>query len=126
MLAGRDATAVVATTNAGRARLFYGTTLALPFVEDDGYALVFDCGGTSLRVARVDELTPQPFTVFGWWVEDLDGTMRSLRGSGVRFERYDHLEQDEAGVWSAPDGTRVAWFSDPDGNVLSIRQVGRA
>lgn len=122
MLAGQQATAVVPTTDAGRARLFYGTTLALPFVEDDGYAVVFDCGGTSLRVTRVDALTPQPFTIFGWWVDDLDDTMRSLRTSGVNFSRYDHLAQDESDVWTAPDGTRMAWFTDPDGNVLSIRE----
>ena len=71
---------------------------------------------------RVEAFTPQPFTVLGWQVADLDSAIRGLTRAGVAFERFDGLEQDELGAWAAPGGTRIAWFKDPDGNLLSISQ----
>jgi catechol 2,3-dioxygenase-like lactoylglutathione lyase family enzyme len=117
--------AFVSTTDPERARAFYQDTLGLTFVADEGFALVFDLAGVMLRVTRVDELRPQPFTVLGWRVDDAEATVRELTGRGVAFERYAGLEQDELGVWRSPSGARIAWFRDPDGNVLSLGQYAR-
>jgi catechol 2,3-dioxygenase-like lactoylglutathione lyase family enzyme len=115
--------AFVSTTNARRARAFYGTVLSvlgLRLVSDDDFALVFDANGTPLRISKVETLVPAPFTVLGWEVADIVKTAASLRESGVTFERYAGMDQDEHGIWPAPGGGRVAWFKDPDGNLLSL------
>ncbi len=114
--------AFLATTDAERARLFYAGVLGVRLVSDDQFALVFDLAGTTLRLVRVEAFTPQPFTVLGWQVADLDAAIRGLTRAGVAFERFDGLEQDELGAWAAPGGSRIAWFKDPDGNLLSISQ----
>ena len=114
--------AFLATTDAERARLFYAGVLGVRLVTDDQFALVFDLAGTMLRLVRVESFTPQPFTVLGWRVPDLDAAIRQLSRGGVHFERFEGLEQDEAGAWEAPGGTRIAWFKDPDGNLLSLSQ----
>src|SRR5215831_5851299 len=114
--------AFVATTDPERARAFYETTLALRFVADEGFALVFDLEGTPLRVTRVERFDPQPFTILGWGVDDAEAAVRALAGRGVAFQRYPDLDQDELGIWTSPSGARVAWFQDPDGNVLALSQ----
>jgi catechol 2,3-dioxygenase-like lactoylglutathione lyase family enzyme len=114
--------AFVATTDAAKARAFYQDVLGLTFVVDDSFALVFDAHGTMLRVSRVRELVPAPYTVLGWKVADIDAAIRELKQSGVAFERYPGLGQNEEGVCTFQDGTKVAWFKDPDGNTLSITQ----
>ena len=114
--------AFVGVRDAARARKFYEGVLGLQLMREDEYALVFDVGGTMLRAALVPDLVPARFTVLGWQVDDLRGAMDALVQRGVTFERYSFLEQDELGVWMAPDGDQVAWFKDPDGNVLSLSQ----
>lgn len=118
----RDGTPILflGTHDLVRARTFYGEVLGLPLMHEDTFALVFDAGGTPLRLTRTAPFEPLPFTVAGWEVEDVGEAVRALAGAGVRFERFDALEQDEHGIWTAPDGIRVAWFRDPDGNVLSL------
>ena len=120
MLTHAAVVAFVATTHAERARAFYEGVLGLALVADDPSALVFDANGVTLRVAKVPALTPAPHTVLGWSVADIAGTVAALRARGVAVERYPGLEQDDAGVWTSPGGARVAWFKDPDGNVLSL------
>jgi catechol 2,3-dioxygenase-like lactoylglutathione lyase family enzyme len=115
--------AFVATTDAARARAFYEGTLGLTLIGDERFALVFDLAGTMLRIAKVEALTPQPFAVLGWRVADAAAAVRALTARNVPFERYQGLEQDELGIWRAPSGGRIAWFRDPDGNVLSITQL---
>ena len=115
--------AFVPIHDADRARLFYRDTLGLQLVSEDRFALVFDINGTPLRATLVGEFQPQRFTVLGWQVADAAATARGLSAAGVHFERYAGMEQDELGLWSAPGGARVAWFRDPDGNVLSITQM---
>ena len=117
-------TAFVPTTDPARARRFYQDTLDLDLVGDEQFALVFDLAGTMLRITRVDELQPQPFTLLGWRVSDIAATVRELAGRGVSFERFGGLEQDALGVWRSPSGAQVAWFKDPDGNLLSLSQHG--
>ncbi len=120
MLGGLGPVTFLPTTDGDAARAFYEGVLGLTFVEDQGFALVFDLGGTPLRITRVESFTPQPFTVLGWAVDDLEGTIRELTDRGVTFERFAQLDQDDLGIWTSPGGTRVAWFRDPDGNTLGL------
>ena len=112
----------VATQNAVAARKFYVETLGLRLVSDDPFAMVFAVNGTMLRVQKVRELVPAKHTVLGWAVADIGTKTRELAKRGVRFERFDGLAQDESGIWAAPSGAKVAWFKDPDGNILSLTQ----
>ena len=116
--------AFVATTDSIRARAFYEGVLGLRLVEDEQpFALVFDANGTMLRVTAVHEHTPAPFTVLGWAVSSIEDTVERLTAAGVEFQRYPGINDgDPKGIWAAPGGARVAWFKDPDGNVLSITQ----
>lgn len=122
MLALNKIVAFVATAKPAEARSFYQEKLGLKFLNDDGFALVFDINGTMLRIAKVRDLTPAPFTVLGWEVKHIEETVAHLHKNGVTFERFPGLTQDPLGVWSAPGGTKVAWFKDPDGNILSLSQ----
>jgi catechol 2,3-dioxygenase-like lactoylglutathione lyase family enzyme len=122
MIAGARLVAFLATTDLGRARDFYVELLGLAVRDENPYALVLDGGGTELRVTAVPEKPPTPYTVLGWQVEELDVAVRELTGKGVEFLRYEGMEQDALGAWTSPSGTRVAWFPDPDGNVLSLSQ----
>jgi catechol 2,3-dioxygenase-like lactoylglutathione lyase family enzyme len=117
--------AFVPATDLGRARDFYEGVLGLPVQDVSGFACVFRVGPITLRVTKVGELTPPPFTVFGWEVAAIHETAAGLAGRGVEFVRYDGMDQDRAGVWTAPGGAQVAWFRDPDGNVLSLTQLPR-
>lgn len=114
--------AFVATKNSAQAKLFYRDRLGLTFLQDDGFALVFDIDGTMLRIAKVEQLTPAPYTVLGWQVSDIDQAVAELSRKGVAFERFKGMSQDDLGIWSAPGGSKVAWFKDPDGNILSLSQ----
>jgi catechol 2,3-dioxygenase-like lactoylglutathione lyase family enzyme len=122
MLADSDVVAFVPTMDLERARAFYEGTLGLRFVEDVGIAIVLDASGTMLRITSVPELRPAAHTILGWSVHDLTGTVRRLAERGLAFERYQRPAQDMHGIWVAPDGDRVAWFKDPDGNTLSLTE----
>lgn len=122
MLSDAKLVAFVLTTDVDRARKFYEGTLGLRFVSDDHFALVFDANGTMLRVVRSGPFTPLASTVLGWEVRGIETVMARLVDAGVAFEKYGFLQQDGQGIWTAPDGTRVAWFKDPDGNVLSVSE----
>jgi catechol 2,3-dioxygenase-like lactoylglutathione lyase family enzyme len=122
MLKDKPIVAFIVAKDAERARQFYESTLGLTFVEDTPFALLFDLRGIQLRVTRVEELTPSQHTVLGWDVGDVPAAVRELVAKGVTFEHYEGFGQDEDGIWSAPDGTKVAWFKDPDGNLLSVSQ----
>jgi catechol 2,3-dioxygenase-like lactoylglutathione lyase family enzyme len=122
VLASSKVVAFLATSDAARAKAFYGEVLGLRLLSEDGFAVVFDANGTTLRVAIVREVVPAPYTVLGWDVEDIAATVHRLSGAGVVFERYGWLQQDELGIWNSPSGAKVAWFKDLDGNVLSVSQ----
>ena len=123
MLSGEELVALIATRDGARARAFYEQTLGLRVVSDDDYALTLDANGTRLRVQKVAELSPHPFTALGWVVEDMAATIDELGARGVAFQRYPGMDQDQRGVWRSPSGARVAWFKDPDGNTLSLTQM---
>ncbi len=120
MFADSPIVAFVASTDPSRAKAFYRDVLGLLLISEDEYALVFDAHGTMLRVAIVGEIVLAPYTVLGWQVSDIDAAVRGLTAKAVTFERYPWMEQDDLGVWSAPSGAKVAWFKDPDGNLLSV------
>jgi catechol 2,3-dioxygenase-like lactoylglutathione lyase family enzyme len=112
-----------ATTDAERAKEFYRDKLGLKLVSDEGFALVFDANGTMLRVQKVKEVGEAKYTTLGWNVPDIAATVDELEKAGVNFERYGFPGQDEKGIWTAPGGAaKVAWFKDPDGNILSLTQ----
>jgi catechol 2,3-dioxygenase-like lactoylglutathione lyase family enzyme len=122
MLSGTRLTAFVASTDLARSEAFYVQTLGLSLVDANPYALVVDGLGAQLRVSLVAEKAAAEYTVLGWEVDDLAGSIENLVGRGVVFTIYDGMGQDERGAWQAPDGSRVAWFKDPDGNTLSLHQ----
>jgi len=122
MLSSEKLVAFVSTTNADHARAFYRDKLGLRLISEDGFALVFESNGAPLRIALAKEVKPAPYTVLGWDVKDIRATVADLKKSGVTFEIFGFFKQDESGIWTAPDGTQVAWFKDPDGNILGIAQ----
>ena len=123
MLESSDVVAFVAATDLPRAREFYGQKLGLPLVSHDDFACVFDANGTMLRVTAVSEVSRAGYTVLGWRVTDIEGAIRSLSAKGVPFKRYEGMDQDENGTWTTPGGEKVAWFADPDGNIVSLMQA---
>ena len=91
-------------------------------MSDDDYALALDANGTQVRIQKVGQLAPHPFTALGWAVEDIDATVDDLIKRGVAFKTYPGMDQNARGVWTSPSGARVAWFKDPDGNTISLTQ----
>jgi len=122
MLESSDVIAFVSATSLSRARVFYEQTLGLPVAGHDNFACVFDANGTMLRVTAVSEVSRSGYTVLGWRVTDIAAAVRGLKTRGVVFIRYDGMDQDEHGVWTTPGGDKVAWFADPDANILSLTQ----
>ena len=122
MLNSAELVAFAPTTDFDKARSFYEGVLGLKFVANDGFALVMEANGVTLRIAKVGKFTPAQFTVLGWKVKDIQKTVSAMGKKGVKFERFPGLEQDALGIWTAPGGAKVAWFKDPDGNILSVSQ----
>ena len=122
MLGAINIVAFVPTRDSGKARAFYEGVLGLRFIKDDGFALVLDANGIMVRVAKAPEFKPAPFTILGWQVTGIEKVVSALQEKGVHFEILGFLEQDKLGIWTAPSGDKVAWFKDPDGNVLSVSE----
>jgi predicted enzyme related to lactoylglutathione lyase len=122
MLESSEVIAFAAATDLVRARTFYERTLGLTVTEQNDFACVLDAHGTMLRVTAVPKVSAAGYTVLGWRVADITTTVRELTARGVEFRRYDGMDQDGDGIWTTPGGDRVAWFADPDGNVLSLTQ----
>ena len=117
-----EVTAFLATSHPDEARRFYSDVLGMT-VEDDGpFAIVLRGPNAAVRIQKVREFRPAPFTALGWKVRDVRGTAAELTGKGLKFERFEGMAQDELGIWLSPSGARVCWFRDPDGNVLSLTQ----
>ncbi|MBX2884588.1 MAG: VOC family protein [Granulosicoccus sp.] len=112
----------VATSKPESSRRFYGELLGLSLIEESPYAIVFESHDTIIRVQKTEQVFPPPYTSLGWEVENINEIVRSLSDAGVQFEQFQGLEQDAAGVWSVPNGSKVAWLKDPDGNLLSLTQ----
>ena len=115
--------AFVATTDPERAKVFYRDVLGLRLASDEPYALVFDAGGTMLRIQKMRELSPQPFTALGWEVDDIERAVDDVVARGATALRVPGWPQDARGIWAANATTKVWWFKDPDGNTLSLTQL---
>jgi catechol 2,3-dioxygenase-like lactoylglutathione lyase family enzyme len=113
----------VSIVDVSRAKAFYRDTLGLRLVmEEPPFALVFDANGIMIRLGMAKEIAPAHGTVLGWQVPEISAVVKSLGQAGVQFERYAGMNQDELGIWTSPTGAKVAWFKDPDGNILSISE----
>jgi catechol 2,3-dioxygenase-like lactoylglutathione lyase family enzyme len=113
----------IVTRDRVAAKAFYGDTLGFRLTHEDDFAAVFNLNGTMLRVSTAPDHVAQPHTVLGWDVPDIAAAVKALRDEGVAFNIYDGMGQDELGIWIAPGGAaKVAWFKDPDGNVLSLTE----
>jgi len=121
-LAAHPIIAFVLTSDPAKARAFYEGILGLRFISQDRFAIVFEAHGNMLRVGVVDKVIAANNTVLGWEVPDIAAAVKMLETLGVTFERYPGMKQDELGIWTPPNGDKVAWFKDPDGNVLSLSQ----
>ena len=122
MLAEKKPKAFVPTVKPKEAKSFYQDILGLKLLSEDNFALEFDLNGTLLRVTTVQNLTPQPFTILGWNVDDIVSLISQLNDKNIFCERFDFFEQDDFGIWTSPNGSKVAWFKDPDGNILSLTE----
>jgi len=115
--------AFVPIADVGAAKTFYRDKLGLRLVTEElPFALVFDAHGIMLRLAIGGNASPAPGTVLGWRVPEITPVVRDLTQAGIQFERYEFLQQDDLGIWTSPTGARVAWFKDPEGNVLSLSE----
>lgn len=122
MLGSNNIIAFIPITDSNEARAFYENVLGLTFIKDDGFALVLQANGIMVRAVKVRDFTPAQFTILGWEVSDIEKAVRGLTARGLHFEIFGFFKQDELGIWAAPGGDKVAWFKDPDGNVLSVSQ----
>ena len=115
--------AFVNIRDAERAKAFYRDTLGLTLIAEElPFALVFDANGTMLRLAINPQAQPIAGTVLGWRVPNIQESVQQLASAAVIFERWEFMQQDELGIWTTPIGAKVAWFKDPDGNLLSLSQ----
>jgi catechol 2,3-dioxygenase-like lactoylglutathione lyase family enzyme len=124
MLSASKLMGFVPTRDSLKARAFYEGKLGFQFVSDDLFALVMKAGESSIRIAKAKGFTPAPYTVMGWEVSDVEAVVKWLTQRGVAFEKYPFVQDRELGIWTTPGGDKVAWFKDPDGNVLSVSQHG--
>jgi predicted enzyme related to lactoylglutathione lyase len=120
MLANERLVAFIPVSDLSAGRPFYESILGLRVTEANPFAVVVEANGTMVRLTQVPDLTPQAFTIAGWVVADIEATLDTLVARGVVFRHYDGMGQNDQGIWEAPGGDRVAWFSDPDGNTLSL------
>ena len=121
MLTAYPLNGFVRITDPERARRFYEQVLGLTFEYENPYVSVFRSGDTTIIAQRVKEVVPIASTVLGWEVQDIEKVAAFLRDRGVVFENYPHMDQDSLGIWKSPAG-KVAWFKDPDGNVLAVSE----
>ena len=113
----------IASARPDEARAFYAEVMGFALTDDNPFSLEFDAAGTMLRVQKVETFEPHPFTAIGWQVENIAAERDRLFDRGARFVAFEFLDQDERDIWTAPDGARVCWMTDPDGNTLSLTQV---
>jgi catechol 2,3-dioxygenase-like lactoylglutathione lyase family enzyme len=122
MLSSAVIQAMVGTARPDAAKAFYAQTLGLKLISEDSYALLFAGKIGFLRVVKLPAVMPASAAVMTFAVEDAVATVKALSAQGVRFERFAFLQQDEHGIWTAPNGAKIAWFRDPDLNLLSLSQ----
>jgi catechol 2,3-dioxygenase-like lactoylglutathione lyase family enzyme len=122
MLASGKLVGFIPTTDYDSARAFYEGKLGFTFLSLDQFALVMTVGGHMIRIAKMPNFTPLQGTILGWEVADITAVVNWLKDRGVSPEKYPFVQDRELGIWTTPNGDKVAWFKDPDGNVLSVSQ----
>jgi len=122
MLAAGKMVGFIPTRDYEKARSFFENQLGFEFVSQDQYALVMSAGGNKIRISKLPDFTPLKATILGWEVEDIEAVATWLKNNGVSLEKYPFVQDRELGIWTTPTGDKVAWFRDPDGNILSIGQ----
>jgi catechol 2,3-dioxygenase-like lactoylglutathione lyase family enzyme len=125
MLGSGKMVGFVPTKDYEKSREFYVDKLGFEFVSLDQYALVVSTGGHRIRIAKVPNFTPLQGTILGWEIENIEQVVQWLADRGVPSEKYPFVQDRERGIWSTPNGDKVAWFKDPDGNILSVSQHKR-
>jgi catechol 2,3-dioxygenase-like lactoylglutathione lyase family enzyme len=120
MLASAKMVGFIPTKDYDKARAFYEGKLGFEFVSLDQFALVMSVGGHKIRISKIPNFTPLQGTILGWEVQDIEAVARWLRDNGVAPEKFPFAQDQDLGIWTAPTGDKVAWFKDPDGNILSI------
>lgn len=121
-LRNQIATSFLATANAADSKVFFEEVIGLDFVEETNFALVFSMGNGQLRIQKVEVVSSPPYTSMGWQVDDIEDVVGVLTDRGIAFEQYSSFIQDDHGIWTSPSGAKIAWFKDPDGNMLSLTQ----
>lgn len=122
MLAAGKMVGFVLTKDYDKARAFYEGKLGFEFVSLDQFALVVKVGGHMIRIVKVPTFVPLQSTVLGWEVSDVEAVVTWLSERGATTEKYPWVQDSQRGIWMTPNGDKVAWFKDPDGNVLSVSQ----
>lgn len=124
MLADSPAVAFLAVSDMKKARAFYEDVLGLKIVSDDQWAVVAEAGGVTIRITQPPERAIGNYTTLGFNVDAIRDKMAALKARGVSFEHYPWFgdAQDKEGLWTTPGGDMVAWFKDPDGNLLSLSE----
>ena len=115
-------TSILPSSNLEQSKEFFESKIGLQIISEDPYGVELEGLDSVLRLSLVQQFTPQAFTVLGFKVSDISLEVKSLTSKGVIFENYDSLDQDELGIWTSPSNAKVAWFKDPEGNVLSLTQ----
>ena len=124
MLASGKLMGFIPTTNYSKAREFYEGKLGFEVVGLDQFAMVMQMGGNQIRAVQLPAFTPQQGTILGWQVEEIEAVATWLLERGIETEKYSFIQDQKLGIWNAPSGDRVAWFKDPDGNVIWISAGG--
>jgi len=124
MLGSSIITVLVGTAKPEAAKAFYGETLGLKFLNEDQFAAIFEGKNLKIRVSKTPAVAPAPYAILAFDVANMEEAVDALAAKGLTFARFGFLPQDAKGIWAAPDGTKVAWFHDPDLNLLSLVQRG--
>jgi catechol 2,3-dioxygenase-like lactoylglutathione lyase family enzyme len=122
MISGSKIIGFIPIRDAECALDFYQNLLGLHLLSDDSFAIVLESNGSMIRLVRTEDFTPAPYTILGWQVENIEEVVKELTAKGLLFQRYSFLDQSADGIWTAPEGAKIAWFHDPDGNTLSFSQ----
>jgi catechol 2,3-dioxygenase-like lactoylglutathione lyase family enzyme len=120
MLASGKIVGFIPTKDYDKARAFYEGKLEFEFVSLDQFALVMRVGGHKIRIVKMPNFSPLQGTILGWEVENVTAVVSWLKTRGVFTEKYPFVQNQQLGIWTTPNGDQVAWFKDPDGNVLSV------
>lgn len=122
-LASSGVVAHILTRDRAASKAWYTQNLGLPVQEDDDYGCALKMNGATLRITQIDDHQAGAHPVLGWQVADIAATIRGLNAKGVTMTIYEGYNMDALGIWTSPDGaSKLAWFADPDGNVLSLAQ----